>query len=86
MKPRLLRLSALLAGSGLALLVAAVLWHNWGDLLSAPRHSPAPVTPETLLRGEYLVRAGNCIACHTTRGGVPPRALWQATQLPARTK
>ncbi|MFM8865684.1 MAG: c-type cytochrome [Limnohabitans sp.] len=71
MRSRLLRLSALLAGSGLALLVAAVLWHNWGDLLSAPRHSPAPVTPATLLRGEYLVRAGNCIACHTTRGGVP---------------
>ena len=28
MKPRLLRLSALLAGAGLALLLAAVLWHN----------------------------------------------------------
>lgn len=71
MKPRLLRLSALLAGAGLALLLAAVLWHNWGDLLSAPRHSPAPVTPETLQRGQYLVRAGNCIACHTPRGGAP---------------
>ncbi len=71
MKPRLLRLSALLAASGLVLLLLAVLWHNWGDLLDTPRHTPAARTPETLQRGEYLVRAGNCIACHSSRGGAP---------------
>jgi mono/diheme cytochrome c family protein len=27
--------------------------------------------PEQLARGAYLARAGNCIACHTARGGVP---------------
>lgn len=33
---------------------------------------PAPVTDAaTLERGRYLVRAGDCIACHTARGGVP---------------
>jgi mono/diheme cytochrome c family protein len=33
----------------------------------APPFSP---TPEQIRRGEYLTRAGNCIACHTERGGV----------------
>ncbi|MBC7680760.1 MAG: cytochrome c, partial [Ferruginibacter sp.] len=27
--------------------------------------------PEQLARGAYLARAGNCAACHTTRGGTP---------------
>ena len=71
MKHRLLRLAGLLAALGLTLLLVAVLWHNWGDLLSAPKPLPAATTPETLQRGEYLVRAGNCIACHTPRGGAP---------------
>lgn len=72
MKHRLLHLSVLLAGSGLSLLLAAVGWHNWGDLLTAPSNTANIVaTPETRQRGEYLVRAGNCMACHTTRGGVP---------------
>ena len=28
-------------------------------------------TPERVARGAYLARAGNCIACHTMRGGAP---------------
>ena len=28
-------------------------------------------TPAQIARGDYLARAGNCIACHTTRGGSP---------------
>ena len=28
-------------------------------------------TPEQVARGAYLARAGNCIACHTMRGGAP---------------
>ena len=31
----------------------------------------APVSQELLLRGAYLARAGDCIACHTTRDGEP---------------
>ena len=71
MKPRLLHLAGLLAATGIALLLVAVLWHNWGDLLNAPQASPTVMTPAKLQRGEYLVRAGNCIACHTARGGAP---------------
>lgn len=69
---RLLHLSLTLLGAGLALLALAVVWHNWGDLLSTPQDtSTAAATPDTLARGAYLVRAGNCIACHTPRGGAP---------------
>jgi mono/diheme cytochrome c family protein len=35
-------------------------------------HDAPPLTPpagETVARGAYLVRAGNCMACHTDRGG-----------------
>ena len=72
MKQRLLRLSATLLLGGCALLAAAVVWHNWGDLLSTtPTRTEAPATPDTLKRGHYLVQAGNCMACHTTRGGAP---------------
>ena len=28
-------------------------------------------TPEQVARGAYLARAGNCLACHTRRGGAP---------------
>jgi mono/diheme cytochrome c family protein len=28
-------------------------------------------TPEQVARGAYLARAGNCLACHTMRGGAP---------------
>jgi mono/diheme cytochrome c family protein len=37
-------------------------------------HDAPPLTPpagETVARGAYLVRAGNCMACHTGRGGAP---------------
>jgi mono/diheme cytochrome c family protein len=37
-------------------------------------HDAPPLTPpsgETVARGAYLVRAGNCMACHTERGGAP---------------
>lgn len=72
MKPALLRLSARLLLAGVALLTVAVVWHNWGDLLTTPQNAHTPdATAQTLQRGGYLVRAGNCIACHTNRGGAP---------------
>ena len=67
----LLRTSGRLLLAGLALLAAAVVWDNWGDLLTSPSAAPkasGPATPETLQRGQYLVQAGNCIACHSERG------------------
>ena len=74
--PRLLRLATSLALGSVLLLGTAVLWHNWGDLwwpepaanMVEPR---PPADAETLARGAYLVRAGNCVACHTQRGGAP---------------
>lgn len=69
MTHRLLRVSIALLLGGLGLLGAAVAWHNWGDLLTDPQDTAAAaVTPATLERGRYLMQAGNCIACHTTRG------------------
>jgi mono/diheme cytochrome c family protein len=35
---------------------------------------PAPASPQAndlVVRGAYLARAGNCLACHTTQGGAP---------------
>jgi mono/diheme cytochrome c family protein len=56
-----------------AILLLAVLV---GRELSAPalpavRAEPAPADPELLSRGALLARAGNCMACHTARGGEP---------------
>ena len=63
--------------AGLALLLcAAVAWDNFADgvdvagpLPSATTTSTTPPSAETLAQGHYLVQAGNCIACHTARGG-----------------
>ncbi len=58
---------------GLLVLAAAAVY-----ILNVRDESPVdePVQPfvasrEQVARGEYLARAGNCIACHTARGGVP---------------
>ncbi|MGZ9004148.1 MAG: c-type cytochrome [Burkholderiales bacterium] len=51
-------------------LVAVVAWLNFRDEESVP-DTPVPFTftAEQVKRGEYLARAGNCVACHTARGG-----------------
>ena len=33
--------------------------------------TPAAASAELAARGQYLARAGDCMACHTTRGGAP---------------
>jgi len=52
-------------------LTAGVVWDNYGDGVDV--HAVATTSPssETLQAGRYLVQAGNCIACHTARGGAP---------------
>jgi mono/diheme cytochrome c family protein len=52
------------------LLVAAVLV-AWPRAQYVPASSPAAwaPTPGNIERGAYLARAGDCMACHTTRGG-----------------
>ncbi len=54
------------------LLGASVVALNWRheDPLTESL-SAAAATPELIARGEYLARAGNCMGCHTARGGEP---------------
>ncbi|WP_310567410.1 cytochrome c [Hydrogenophaga sp.] len=55
---------------GCALLAAAIGWQLRADAL--PHVSNVPTaSAEQLDRGAYLARAGNCMACHTARGGQP---------------
>ncbi|MEL7939025.1 cytochrome c [Pseudomonas delhiensis] len=35
------------------------------------RSLPVPYSAELVKRGEYLARVGDCVACHTARGGAP---------------
>jgi len=59
--------------AALWLLTAAwVLWDNWGRQASMPTTAETLSTrdtgPQQIERGQYLARAGNCIACHSVRG------------------
>jgi mono/diheme cytochrome c family protein len=50
---------------------AWVAWRNstGGFDDTAAQLTTAPATPEQIAKGAYLARAGNCMACHTARGG-----------------
>jgi len=67
---RPLRWIAGVFSAGLVLLVVVLALE-----LRAPALPPATVAPPTdaalLARGAELARAGNCMACHTARGGAP---------------
>ena len=69
---RLLRRATVVIAVFIGSLAAVVAALNFRDeekiSASAPSFSP---TPEQIARGEYLARAGNCMGCHTTRGGLP---------------
>ena len=54
----------------LALLAAGLLWHlNFNDGVDVTAVAPTPTDAATRARGAYLARVGNCLACHTARGG-----------------
>jgi mono/diheme cytochrome c family protein len=56
----------------LAAFCGGVAWLNLrGEAPIAADAAPADGTPEQVARGEYLARAGNCMTCHSTRGGQP---------------
>ena len=58
----------------LAVVAGWLWWFNFGDgvdVAAPDTAAPGPDTAALLERGAYLARTGNCIACHTTRGGVP---------------
>jgi mono/diheme cytochrome c family protein len=51
---------------------AALLWAlNVRDEADINAVAAGPAGSELIARGAYLARAGNCMACHTTRGGEP---------------
>lgn len=54
-----------------AVLVGVVVWELRGEPLPelGTPEGLAQVGAETVARGAYLARAGNCMACHTARGG-----------------
>ena len=65
---------ALLGGIVVLAAVAALVWHlNVQDEpdVSAPVAAGSSIVPSpaTVARGEYLARAGDCMACHTARAG-----------------
>lgn len=57
----------------LALLLVLVAWAvaAWPRAEFIPARSPQAwaATPDNIARGAYLARAGDCIGCHTARGG-----------------
>lgn len=67
MKKRYAAALALAVGIGAALAIA------WPREQFVPASSPAAwaSTSANVARGAYLARAGDCMACHTARGGTP---------------
>lgn len=65
------------AAVAIMLAAAAVAWVAWRNVAGEPPVQPRASGPRpaadaaTLARGGYLARAGNCIGCHTARGGAP---------------
>jgi mono/diheme cytochrome c family protein len=60
--------SVVLLGGVLAAIVAWLNVRGEQPLPDAPAQAAAP---ELVARGEYLARAGDCMACHTVPGGAP---------------
>lgn len=68
------RIAAMLpAGAAAATAAAIALAMAWPRAEMIASRSPADwaATPANLARGAYLARAGDCMACHTARGGAP---------------
>jgi mono/diheme cytochrome c family protein len=63
-------LIVLAAVAALLVLAVVIAWPREQRIASS---SPAAyaATPANIARGAYLARAGDCMACHTTRGGAP---------------
>ena len=55
-----------------ALLLLSV-WIAWprNDMIASSSPAAYAATPANIARGAYLAKAGNCMACHTARGGLP---------------
>ncbi len=65
-------LASIAVTGALAAGVVALNLRGEGDLsaeIAAAQPPSQPASAELLARGAYLARAGNCMACHTARGG-----------------
>ncbi len=60
-----------LLGALAALLVGALVYVLNPEDADEPAAGPLVMTPALVERGAYLARAGNCMGCHTARGGQP---------------
>jgi len=72
--PKRWALAALAVAVLLVACASAVAWLNrWGEAPLPEGDGPpsAPPAARSVARGEYLARAGNCMACHTEAGGAP---------------
>jgi mono/diheme cytochrome c family protein len=58
----------LLALAAVLLAWIAIAWPR-AEMIPAASEADWAATPENIARGAYLARAGDCIACHTARGG-----------------
>jgi mono/diheme cytochrome c family protein len=67
------RLAKIAAGLVVAVVVALGAFAAWRLVDRDPEISAADVapTPELIARGEYLVKAADCAACHSVPGGKP---------------
>ncbi|HAT32975.1 MAG TPA: alcohol dehydrogenase [Janthinobacterium sp.] len=62
--------SLIVVGAALALLAGAARLLLWpGDDLGPPATATTLTPAATVARGAYLAKAGDCMACHTARGG-----------------
>ena len=55
---------------GLLLLAVLVAWPR-EDIVASSSPAAFAATPANIARGAYLAKAGDCMACHTVRGGAP---------------
>ena len=68
----MMRKLGLAAIAALLVAVALIAYLNFRGEDRMSEASPAvPPSADTIARGVYLVRAGNCMTCHTERGGAP---------------
>lgn len=68
------RLARVLLAVGAVLAAAVYALNVRGEDPLPAQANPSPIqpaSPQDIARGEYLARAGNCLGCHTTRGGEP---------------
>ncbi|HVY63246.1 MAG TPA: c-type cytochrome [Gammaproteobacteria bacterium] len=63
----------MLAALGVAAagVVGIAAWLEWPEIGEHVTATDVPPTPELIEQGQYLARAGDCIACHTVPGGTP---------------